>query len=712
MFRRIRINSLAAKLALATFLAVGGGLAALTWWLAHDTSAILEGRALESLIRQSRLIVDELEVLRSDSDRELVRLTSALRVRYGEAATLDTTHAVKVADVSIPTLRLGKTPIVPNDAEIDRFGGATGAAVTIFVKSGDDFVRVATTLKKPDGSRAIGTPLDRKAPSYAALTGGAPYSGLAALFGGQYAIHYDPIKDAGGQVVGALFVGIDLAERLATIEARIREIKIGTTGYVYIIDANPGEARGRLVMHPAKKGQVILDAKDAGGRTFIREMVDTRSGVIRYPWSNPELGDARPRDKIVAYSHFPGWNWVVAAGSYVDEFSRDSVELMRKIAAVVAGAVLLLCAALYWIMRRMISRPLARAVEFATAVAAGNLTSRVESRSNDEIGTLMATLATMQRDLAQSVARIRTAAGEVDVAASEIASGNGNLASRTESQAASLQETASSMEELTATVRLNADNARQANQLALGAYDSARRGGEVVGEVVGKMQSITDSSQKVVDIISVIDGIAFQTNILALNAAVEAARAGEQGRGFAVVASEVRKLAQRSAAAAKEIKGLITDSTREVETGSRLVQQAGATIREMVGSVQRVADIVAEISAASAEQSAGIEQVNLAVTQMDDAVQQNAALVEQAAAAAMSLGQQGRALVDAVAVFTLDEQGAAADEVPPRSASVTALDSRRSPRGTTPTPSIRRRVANSDVVADDGIDDVVDHVEH
>jgi len=260
----------------------------------------------------------------------------------------------------------------------------------------------------------------------------------------------------------------------------------------------------------------------------------------------------------------------------------------------------------------------------------------------------------MNDSLLKIVREVRLGTDTIATASTQIASGNLDLSSRTEEQASSLEETASAMEELTSTVKQNADNARQANQLAVSASAVAQEGGDVVGQVVATMGSINDSSKKIVDIISVIDGIAFQTNILALNAAVEAARAGEQGRGFAVVASEVRSLAQRSAAAAKEIKVLIDDSVEKVTSGSKLVEQAGSTMAEVVGSVRRVTDIVGEISAASQEQSTGIEEVNRAITQMDEVTQQNAALVEEAAAAAQSLQDQAGKLAQVVGVFKLE----------------------------------------------------------
>ena len=309
----------------------------------------------------------------------------------------------------------------------------------------------------------------------------------------------------------------------------------------------------------------------------------------------------------------------------------------------------------FWALSRSITTPLRDAVAVAQQVAAGELDSNVSVTGSDEISELLQALKNMDDSLLKIVGEVRQGTDAIATASQEIASGNSDLSSRTESQASSLEETASSMEELTDTVRQNAENARQANQLVVSASEFAKKGGKVVGQVVTTMGSIKESSRKIVDIIGVIDGIAFQTNILALNAAVEAARAGEQGRGFAVVAAEVRNLAQRSAGAAKEIKALIGDSVEKVDQGSRLVDEAGKTMDEMVTSVQHVADIMSEITAASQEQSAGIGEVNQAIAQMDEMTQQNAALVEQAAAAAESMQEQAALLADAVSVFKLGD---------------------------------------------------------
>jgi len=331
-----------------------------------------------------------------------------------------------------------------------------------------------------------------------------------------------------------------------------------------------------------------------------------------------------------------------------DTFGKSQVGVLGLLIAALAIGMGL---ALY--MGRIIARPLQEAVEIARRVAAGDLAAKIAAQNRDETGQLMGALQTMNEGLRQVVGEVRNGTDSIATASTEIATGNLDLSHRTEQQATALEETASALEELTSTVKQNTDNARQANELAMAASGVAVRGGSVVGQVVETMQAIDEASNRIVEIISVIDGIAFQTNILALNAAVEAARAGEQGRGFAVVASEVRSLAQRSASAAKEIKQLIDDSVSKVGAGTSLVRQAGATMSEVVESVKRVTDVVSEISAASNEQSVGIDEINRAVAQMDEVTQQNAALVEQAAAAAQSMQEQAARLASTVSVFKL-----------------------------------------------------------
>lgn len=341
---------------------------------------------------------------------------------------------------------------------------------------------------------------------------------------------------------------------------------------------------------------------------------------------------------------------------------RGRYGLIVKFVSIGIVMALALIAAVHYALSAFVVTPLNDAVGVLTRVAEGDLSVQVKEGGRNELGRLLSAVARMRASLLQTVRQVRSSSDAVNTGAQEIASGNLDLSSRTEQQSASLEKTAASMEQMTSTVTNNSENARQASALAASAADLASRGGEVVRGVVSTMDEISASSRKMADIIGVIDGIAFQTNILALNAAVEAARAGEQGRGFAVVAAEVRSLAQRSAAAAKEIKTLITSSVEQVERGTALVDRAGATMEQIVDAIQRVSNIVAEISSASTEQSSGVSQVGQAVSQMDEATQQNAALVEESAAAASSLQSQAQQLVQAVAVFKLTRLAHAAGQ--------------------------------------------------
>jgi methyl-accepting chemotaxis protein len=418
------------------------------------------------------------------------------------------------------------------------------------------------------------------------------------------------------------------------------------------------------------KGLQALAHGDAD-RKAIADIEANRAAVAPLFDHVMELADAGKakdatdylREKVQA----PQDQWFGAIQSLIDMQEKANTEHTRAVGAeyarsmqlvvAVSVAAVLLGLVLAWLVTRSITRPIASAVRIAQRVSAGDLTVEVVVAGKDETAELLQALRQMTQELRSLVGNVRAGVESVSTASGQIAAGNQDLSSRTEQQASSLQQTAASMEELTGTVKQSADNARQANQIAVSASEAATKGGDVVGQVVATMEGISASSKKIADIITVIDGIAFQTNILALNAAVEAARAGEQGRGFAVVAGEVRSLAQRSAQAAREIKSLISDSVEKVDAGSHQVNEAGVAMNEIVTQVKRVTDLIGEITSASLEQSSGIGQVNQAITQMDQVTQQNAALVEQSSAAAQSLKEQAARLAEVVSVFKLAQSG-------------------------------------------------------
>ena len=439
----------------------------------------------------------------------------------------------------------------------------------------------------------------------------------------------------------------------ASALAAIRSLRYSGSEYFWINDMQPV-----MVMHPIKpdlEGKDLSQNKDPTGKHLFVEFVNTvkksGAGYVSYMWPKP--GSEAPVQKVSYVQGFAPWGWVIGSGVYVDNVSATIWErtLVMGLCALALGVALL---GVGWAIARSILKQLggepAQAMSITEGMAQGDLSVKIDLQPGDH-HSLLHSLRAMRDNMAGIVSRVRQGSESVALASTEIAQGNHDLSARTESQASALEQTAASMEELGSTVRQNADNARQANALAQSASSVAVQGGEVVGQMVDKMKAINEASRKIADIIAVIDSIAFQTNILALNAAVEAARAGEQGRGFAVVAGEVRLLAGRSAEAAKEIKGLISDSVNRVEQGSALVDQARNTMNEVVQSIRRVTDIVGEISSASSEQSSAVAQVGEAVTQMDQNTQQNAAMVEQIASAASGLKSQAGELVQTVSTF-------------------------------------------------------------
>jgi methyl-accepting chemotaxis protein-2 (aspartate sensor receptor) len=547
-------------------------------------------------------------------------------------------------------LLLGSEAINGNPTEVDKFAQITGGNATVFARAGDDFQRVTTSVKKEDGTRAVGTLLDRKHPAYAPLMAGQPYAGRAVLFGKPHMTKYVPIKD-GGRVIGVLYVGIVISDELAGLARLMQASRILDSGQVYAIDLRDGPALGTIT---GLKDAARLDMNNAAVVSLVERLraLPDSGGSIDHGWSVLEA-----REPADAHAYFartePAWGWAVVAEAHGDEMHQLSQRILGPIVLSVLLALGVLLAVIAWLARRMVTRPIEALQSSLQHLADGDLSRAFTSTRNDEIGQLTRSVEQVRARLSQALDVVRASTESINTASREIATGNQDLSSRTEQQASSLQQTAASVDQMASNVKQNADAARQANQLAASASQVAAKGGAVVGQVVSTMEEITASSKKISEIITVIDGIAFQTNILALNAAVEAARAGEQGRGFAVVAGEVRSLAQRSAQAAREIKSLIGESVERVENGSKLVNDAGATMGEIVTQVKRVTDLIGEITSSTLEQSNGIGQVNQAVTQLDQMTQQNAALVEQSAAAAESLREQADKLAQAVAVFKL-----------------------------------------------------------
>jgi methyl-accepting chemotaxis protein len=640
-----RLSLQAVAMLAITLAVVSGGIAL----VAEDRS---RERAMEAAGDKAAAVADSVDAFDATARLMTDRAYRPFRQKFADTFELDPQAGM---------LKSWGMLLNGDHSEVDTFHKSNGGVATIFMRKGDDFERIATSLKKENGDRAVGTLLARNHAAYPLMLAGKSYTGRAVLFGKAYMTHYEPIKDAGGQIVGILFIGFDVTDFQASLDKLVAESTFFQGGGTVIVDARQANADAVFISHPTAAGKKVLEinpqadamltALRASDDVVVREATPLFNPQISHPWLVKRTATAG------------GW-WVIAEVSD-DEAMATHWRTMYTFWALLAGTAALLGFGMFVLIRRNVSAPLKDLTTAVTTVAQGDLTRTFQSDRKDEIGTLVREVEHMRERFLAMMRQLRSAADNIGTASAEIATGNQDLSARTEQTASNLQQTAASMEQLTSTVRQSADAARQANQLAASAAEIAQRGGSVVSQVVTTMDEINSSSKKINDIIGVIDGIAFQTNILALNAAVEAARAGEQGRGFAVVAGEVRNLAQRSAQAAKEIKGLIGASVEKVETGSKLVADAGQTMSEIVGSVQRVTDIIGEITAAAGEQSDGIGQVNTAVSQLDQMTQQNAALVEESAAAAQSLKDQAGRLSDVVQQFRIGQDEGRAMAVAP-----------------------------------------------
>ncbi|CAD6529763.1 hypothetical protein LMG27952_02348 [Paraburkholderia hiiakae] len=654
--------SVGVRLALLSCVLVAAIFAAFTWAITHSAATQVGDQVRARITEKDQSVASSISLIDGALDAEVNRAMQLFESFLPGAFTLDPTQTVDIGGKATPVFKSGDHVLNLDFTVPDQFLARSGEIATIFARSGDDFVRVTTSLKKQDGSRAIGTLLDRNGPAYGPVLANRTYTGLAQLFGKQYITQYKPILDASGHVIGALFVGVDVGAQIDALKSEIARLKIGESGYYFVMDASNGPTRGTFLVHPGAVGKHYDDADAPWSR-----MLEARDGTLDYTSADSTRDERDARAKFVSFVSVPQWQWLVGGVAVRDEIMAD-VNATRDRFAVIGLVLVALFAALsIYAARRLVSQPLDAAALAAGQLAAGDLTVRIGSGNAanaqgaagaDEIGRLTHAIDGIGVGLAQIVAQVRSATAQMSEDTSRIAQGSGEIASRIASQASSLEETAASMEELTSTVQQNADHATRANSVVTSAAEAALDGGRAVGRVVETMNDISRASQKIAEITGVIDGIAFQTNILALNAAVEAARAGEHGKGFAVVASEVRALAQRSAAAAKEISALITESSSTVETGYRIAGEASTTMRGIVARVDEMRSIIGEISVASREQSGGIEQVNIAVSQIGAATQQSAALVGDAERAAAALNDHAAALAELVSVFKVHESRA------------------------------------------------------
>ena len=651
MLQKLRSLSIASKLALLALLSILLVLSCLTIYAVAESKNTLMTVEVDNLKLENKLVIDMIDAYDQSLQRPTVTLLSVFRSLFPETFTLSQ-KVTQVGAEMLPVLLADSDEINNQTFQVDRFHTLTSAVATVFVKRGSDFYRATTSVLDANKQRVLGTALSKTNPAYAALARGESYIGLVKLFGKSYMAGYEPIRNPEKEIIGAFFVGVDFGAEMAALKKKIKQLKIGETGFFVIVDAAKGERYGEILIHPTLEGKSGLDLRDADGKFLIKESLEAKSGTRNYNWLDED--ESVPGEKIAAFATYDNWHWLVFGGSYVDEFGRGAQALSRNLILASLLSGLLLAATFYYFLRRQIGEPLAHAAAIAESVATGNLTQKIEIHRDDETGKLLASLQTMSDSLARVARTVHERSTLIQEGVRQINMGNLDLSQRSEEQASTLEETAAGVESVSAAARDNAAIAAQGRKLATEAAHAAAENATSMTRLSEAINSMHGSSKQISEFVGVIDGLAFQTNILALNAAVEAARAGEQGRGFAVVASEVRNLAQRSSESAKDIRAIISQSSSTMEMSAKLAQDVAKSSQITQSTIETVTELMTQIADGSREQSASIEQINQAMGQLDNVTQQNAALVEEASAAAQSLEEQSYHLLEAVKLLRFE----------------------------------------------------------
>ena len=637
-FSRIGLGT---KLSLLTGTSVAVLFLVFTFLLSNKASQQLENLALEDLHNQSTGVQDMVEMFNNSLSEEVESYTRLFTSFLPQPVTIDQSQRREINGISVPLLKGGDSDLHENNATVDDFLTRTGAIATLFVRSGDDFVRVATSLRKENGDRAIGTKLDKASPAFAPVLKGEVYRGLALLFGKRYITQYQPVKDTQGNTIAILFVGVDITHSWEVMRSKILGRQLGESGHFFVLDRNRGKNYGNYLFHPSEEGK-----RPQWDEQELETLLQKTTGTLE---------QQRPdgRQRMLSWITVPGWNWTVV-GEVDKAVLLNDVNSLRN-QFLIAGLVLsLLFAALFVvIVRRWLTRPLRDAIGLASRYASGDLRASLEVKRQDEVGQLIDAINGIGKGLHAIVLQVRESASDIHLGTNQLAADSSEISEQINKQASSVEETSASMEQLAATVQQNAANMEEMQSLVNETCQEVQKGGTTVGEAVTTMDAIRTASQRIADITHVIESISFQTNILALNAAVEAARAGEHGKGFAVVAQEVRALAARSANAVKEIDELTSDTLKKVREGHTLSDNTRQAMESITAHMNHINQLVNEINNASHEQWAGINQVNIAMTHIGEATHINAGRVSRSEQTAGTLREKGAHLTEVVRLFSL-----------------------------------------------------------
>ncbi len=611
-------TSVARKLILVIASGITVVLVSAAFGLSTFLTDTLEKKALDALQANNRMVIDMIDTYNRSLEQTVIRLGGVFSGNYGQPFSLDANGVLHHGN---ETISMDNT-VIP-----DRFTAQAQVAATVLTRQGSDFVRTSTSIKDDSGQRAAGVPLGAGHPAVPHLLKGEVFTGKARMLGRDFMTHYRPIKDRDGQVVGAFFVGLDFSDGLVALKKKVLAMKIGSTGYAYAMDM--GKDRGLLTIHPASEGKSLLGIRDSRGNDFVEQMMTQKNGFVRYWWKNPD--DSEDREKVVAFNHFPEWNWLIASGSYLDEFNSEGKTTGRGLLLLTLLLIPVVVIMVWWSARRWIAQPLEAVVAVAERVAEGDFTSRIEAGSNDEIGNLMRAFSKMQAHLAETIREVRNTVTSVASDASQLRASAQTVAQGSQEQSDAAASMAASVEQMSASIAMISQHAEDAQEISRASEMVSRESSDTIQQAVAAMNRIADTVRNasgtvamlgteinsVSTIASVIKEIADQTNLLALNAAIEAARAGEAGRGFSVVADEIRSLAIKTQASTGEIQKMINllqtsaaNAEQAMEKGGDLSascqQKASATgtiLQQINSMLQQVASGSSQIAQAVQEQS-------------------------------------------------------------------------------------------------------------